>query len=89
MAGVILSSGRVLNANLVIGADGARSVVRRAIVGHEESLESTGLSCYTFVFFTCLMRQNVVNILQLLHPAIEDERRSRSMSHRGISGAPF
>ena len=58
MAEVILSTGRVLSADLAIGADGARSVVRRAVVGREEPLESTGLSCHTFVSLSsaCVMR---------------------------------
>ena len=75
-----------MNADLVIGADGARSVVRRAIVDYEEPFEATGLSCHTFVFcFTCIIVSLMT--LQLHRPVIEDERRSSFESACRLSGA--
>ena len=43
---VILESGDTITADLIIGADGIRSAVRTAVVGHEEPALPTGLSAF-------------------------------------------
>lgn len=43
---VILESGDQVSADLIIGADGIRSAVRTAVIGHEEPAQPTGLSAY-------------------------------------------
>ncbi|SPO38354.1 related to salicylate 1-monooxygenase [Pseudozyma flocculosa] len=43
---VTLESGEAVQADLVIGADGIRSVVRSAVLGRDEDAQSTGLSAY-------------------------------------------
>jgi salicylate hydroxylase len=50
---VELESGESLNADVVIGADGYRSIVRAVVVGEEDSGEDAGMSVYTLVRSGC------------------------------------
>lgn len=45
---VILDSGEMVTADVVIGADGIRSVVRDIVVGHAQNVRYTGDSAYRF-----------------------------------------
>lgn len=45
---VILDSGEEVTADVVIGADGIRSVVRDIVVGHAQNVRYTGDSAYRF-----------------------------------------
>lgn len=44
---VVLQNGQALTADIVIGADGASSIVRQVVVGEEESAPSSSLTVYT------------------------------------------
>jgi salicylate hydroxylase len=47
---VVLASGEVLTADLIVGADGIKSVVRPGVVGKNVSVLPTGHSAYRMVF---------------------------------------
>ncbi|TEA13513.1 Salicylate hydroxylase [Colletotrichum sidae] len=47
---VVMGDGSEVEADLVIGADGIHSVVRRAVIGGEANLVSSGVSLYRFVY---------------------------------------
>ena len=44
---VILTNGEVINADVIIGADGCSSIVRPYVTGREESPKPAGLTVYT------------------------------------------
>ncbi|KAF9877498.1 FAD binding domain protein [Colletotrichum karsti] len=47
---VVLSNGEVVEADVIVGADGIHSVVREAILGGEPNMVSSGVSLYRFVY---------------------------------------
>ncbi|KAJ7846911.1 FAD/NAD(P)-binding domain-containing protein [Mycena leptocephala] len=47
---ITLSSGEVIHADLVLGADGAHSVIRTQILGDEQKASATSWSCFRAVF---------------------------------------
>ena len=46
---VTLADGTVLAADVIVGADGSKSIVRKALSGEEDDVESDGLTIYTGV----------------------------------------
>lgn len=46
---VTLASGEKITADVIIGADGIRSVVRDVVVGHPQKVKYTGDSAYRFM----------------------------------------
>jgi salicylate hydroxylase len=46
---VTLESGELLTADLIVGADGIKSVVRSAVLGEEATVSVTGFSAYRFM----------------------------------------
>lgn len=46
---VTLDSGEKVTADVIIGADGIRSVVRDIVVGHPQKVKYTGDSAYRFI----------------------------------------
>ncbi|KAJ7512400.1 FAD/NAD(P)-binding domain-containing protein [Mycena galericulata] len=47
---VTLANGETIHADVVIGADGIRSVVRTSILGHHEKARASGWSCFRCLF---------------------------------------
>ena len=45
--GLLLGSGEIVKADFIVGADGARGISRRTLVGFEESLNPAPLAGYT------------------------------------------
>ncbi|KAL4876330.1 hypothetical protein BJY04DRAFT_210640 [Aspergillus karnatakaensis] len=54
---VTLTSGEVLSADLIIGADGIKSVVRNAVLGEQVAAQPTGLSAYRMMVSTEILER--------------------------------
>jgi salicylate hydroxylase len=55
---VTLASGEVLHADVVIGADGVKSTVQKAVTGHDDAPMPTGDAAYRAIVSTDLMLQD-------------------------------
>ncbi|KAJ6464839.1 FAD/NAD(P)-binding domain-containing protein [Mycena sanguinolenta] len=53
---VTLEGGQVIQADLVIGADGLRSTIRTTILGHPQKAAASGLSCFRSVIDASKLR---------------------------------
>jgi salicylate hydroxylase len=52
---VTLENGEVLHANIIVGADGIHSVLRNAVLDHEQSAIPTGISAYRMLLSSHLL----------------------------------
>lgn len=68
---VTLKDGTVLRADLIIGADGIKSVIRNAVVGEERTAQPTGLSAYRMLIPATKLpnKQIPEGILRMQEPA--------------------
>lgn len=68
---VTLKDGTVLRADLIIGADGIKSVIRNAVVGEERTAQPTGLSAYRILIPATRLptKQIPEGILRMQEPA--------------------
>lgn len=55
---VTLESGKVLNADLIIGADGLKSYIQQVVLGKQNPAEATGDAAYRVLVPTSLMMQH-------------------------------
>lgn len=68
---VELKDGTILGADLIIGADGIKSVIRNAVVGEERTAQPTGLSAYRMLIPATKLptKQIPEGILRMEEPA--------------------
>jgi salicylate hydroxylase len=78
-ATVTLENGDVLEADLIIGADGIHSVLRPFVIEEEVKPKSTGLSAYRFMIPTHVLKQRAPDFTTHINP--EDAYTSMVMAH--------
>lgn len=68
---VVLKGGEILRADLIIGADGIKSVIRNFVVGEEKTAQPTGLSAYRMLIPSAKLpfEQMPEGILRMEDPA--------------------
>lgn len=64
---VELASGQVLSADLIVGADGIKSAVRKYVLGEEENAIPTGLSAYRMMIPTEVLEQEP-DFVEIINP---------------------
>ena len=65
---VTLKSGRVLKADLIVGADGVKSYIQQLVSGHQNRAEPTGDAAYRAIVPASLMKQDPELRVFIDHP---------------------